>query len=293
MEKIVSYHKDFNALINSDAMIETIVEDRIFTEGPVWDEKNQRLLFSDIPANTIYSWSESDGLEIYRQPSGFANGLTYDSAENLIACEHQTRAITLDKGDGNAVVLADKYDGKKLNSPNDVIVANDGSILFTDPIYGLRAGSGGPAKQELPFQGVYRFSPHDDQLTLLTDSFERPNGLAFSLDQKRVFIADTVRQHIRVFSINSDWELLGGEIWAELVDNDFTGRPDGMKLDKSGNLFSTGAGGIWVFNPAAELIGRIFLPDKTSNLNWGDADRKTLYITSSTKVYRIRMETSG
>ena len=293
MEKIVSYSEEFTSLIDTNTPIETIVKDRIFTEGPVWDEANERLLFSDIPANTIYSWSAADGLDVYRKPSGFANGLAFDSASNLIACEHQTRAITLDGGDGHAIVLAERFDGKKLNSPNDVIIASDGSILFTDPIYGLREGSGGPARQELSYQGVYRYSPDEEKLFLLTDSFERPNGLAFSIDQKRVFIADTVRQHIRVFSINQEWELLGGEIWAELVDDDFTGRPDGMKLDKSGNLFSTGPGGIWVFKPDGELIGRIFLPDKTSNLNWGDADRKTLYITCSTKVYRIRTQTSG
>jgi gluconolactonase len=211
----------------------------------------------------------------------------------LIACEHQTRAVSITQGNGKPRVAASHYDGKKLNSPNDVVTASDGTILFTDPIYGLREGNGGPAEQELPFQGVYLIEVGSGKLRLLTDSFERPNGLALSVDEKLLYVADTVRQHIRLFEVGEDWQLSGGQVWVELWDEERVGRPDGMKLDEQGNLFSTGPGGIWVFDPQGELLGRIFLPDKTSNLAWGDDDLRSLYITCSSRVFRLRCLTRG
>ena len=291
--RIESYNDEFNELLNPNTEIEKIAEGFAFTEGPIWDNKNNRLLFSDIPADTIFSWSADNGIEIYRSPSSFADGLTFDHEENLIACEHQSRSISLDDGSKAVRNLADNYGGKRLNSPNDVIIARDGSIIFTDPIYGLRAGNGGPAVQELKFQGVYRLSPDYSTLYLITDSFERPNGLALSPDEKHLYVDDTVRQHIRKFDISKDWEVTGGQVWAELWDDAYGGRPDGMKIDKNGNLFCAGPGGVWVFNKSADVLGRIFLPDKTSNLNWGDQDRQSLFITSSSVVYRVRCITSG
>jgi gluconolactonase len=202
-------------------------------------------------------------------------------------------SISLETETNNVIPLANSYNDMKLNSPNDVIAARDGSILFTDPIYGLRVGMGGPAEQELPFQGVFRLPPDRSQLKLITDTFERPNGLVLSPDEKQLFVGDTVRQHIRVFNISKDWEVSGGQVWAELWDDKYVGRPDGMKVDINGNLFSTGPGGIWVLDKNANLLGRIFLPDKTSNLAWGDRDRRSLFITSSSAAYRIRCITNG
>jgi gluconolactonase len=291
--RIEVFRKEFNGLIDPDSPIEIIIKDRTFTEGPLWDSDNNRLLFSDIPEDTIYSWSKANGLSVFRSPSKFSNGLTYDPQGNLLICEHQGRAITRINKNGIEKKLADSYKGMKLNSPNDVISAKDGSILFTDPIYGLRNGSGGPAEQELSFQGVYRIPPIGSELELISDSFERPNGLVLSRDEKKLFINDTVRQHIRIFRVNKEWSITGGEVWVELWDDKFEGRPDGMKLDIHGNMFSTGPGGIWIFDAKANLLGRIFLPGKTSNLNWGNADRKSLFITSSSTVYRIRCKTSG
>ncbi|MCD6356394.1 MAG: SMP-30/gluconolactonase/LRE family protein [Anaerolineaceae bacterium] len=291
--RIESYQKEFNNLIDPRTPIEIIAEGFSFIEGPLWDHANNRLLFSDIPANTIFSWSSENGVTIYRSPSNFANGLTFDKNGHLIACEHKSRSVTLDNGSKNIVVLTEEYNGKRLNSPNDVIVAHDNSILFTDPIYGLRAGSGGPSIQELDFQGVYRLTPDRKKLFLITDSFERPNGLVLSPDEKNLYVTDTVRQHIRVFNIGENWEVKGGNIWAELWDDAYSGRPDGIKVDIHGNIYCTGPGGIWVFNKNANLIGRIYLPDKTSNLNWGDADRQSLFITSNSIVYRIRCKTKG
>ncbi len=291
--KIESYEEEFTDLVDPEINIETIADGFSFTEGPIWDHVNNRLLFSDIPSNKIFSWSADQGVSIYRSPSNFSNGLTYDPDGNLVACEHQSRSISLETGTNKVATLANSYNGMKLNSPNDVIAATDGSVLFTDPIYGLRVGIGGPAEQELPFQGVFRLPPGSDQLELITDTFERPNGLVLSPDEKHLYIGDTVRQHIRVFNISNDWEVSGGQVWAELWDDKYVGRPDGMKVDIHGNLFCTGPGGIWVLDKNANLLGRIFLPDRTSNLAWGDQDQKSLFITSSSVVYRIRCKTNG
>jgi gluconolactonase len=282
----------FDDLFDPEATIEIIAEGFGFTEGPLWNSRGNYLLFSDIPENKIYKWSKKYGVEVYRQISHFANGLTYDSKGQLIACEHQSRSITRELANGDVVTLASDYRGKKLNSPNDVVASKDGSILFTDPIYGLRAGMGGPADQELSIQGVYRIKPGSSELELITDSFERPNGLAFSPDNKLLYIADTVRQHLRVFQVGEEWRFSGGQIWAELWDDSVTGRPDGLKVDMSGNVFCTGPGGIWVFTPKADLLGKIYLADKTSNLAWGE-DGHSLFITCSSAVYRVKCKTKG
>ncbi len=293
MNSIESHSPEFDRLVAPDAQVEMVAEGFQFTEGPLWDRRGNQLLFSDIPANTIYSWSAGCGSEVYRTPSGFSNGLTFNRRGDLVACEHRTRGISVTVIGSTPRVVASTYQGKKLNSPNDVIAANDGSLLFTDPIYGLRDGQGGPAEAELSFQGVYRLTPDYSRLELITDSFERPNGLALSPDEKKLYVIDTVRQHIRVFDVGPDWKISGGHIWVELWDDEKIGRPDGMKFDTRGNLFSTGPGGVWVFNPDGDLLGRIYLSDKTSNLGWGGADMKTLYITCSATVYCVRCLTSG
>jgi gluconolactonase len=282
----------FDNLIAPDAVIEKIADGFSFTEGPLWNSGGNYLLFSDIPESKIFKWSAKNGVEIYRKVSHFSNGLTYDPDGKLIACEHQSRSITREIAGGEFETLASHYQGKKLNSPNDVVAAKDGSILFTDPIYGLQAGNGGPADQELPFQGVYRIKPGNNELELITDSFERPNGLAFSPDNKTLYIADTVRQHLRAFNVDENWRFTGGQLWAELWDENVSGRPDGLKVDVAGNLFSAGPGGVWVFNSKADLLGRIYLDGKTSNLAWGE-DGHSLFITCSSVVYRIKCKTAG
>ena len=290
---IETYSDSFIQLIDPQEQIEVISDGHQFTEGPVWDDKRNCLFFSDIPANTICKWTNSHGTEPFHHPSHFANGLAINHEGELIICEHQGRSISLLNRNKERNILVDSYDGLRLNSPNDIVVADDGSIIFTDPIYGLREGNGGPAQQELPFQGIYHFNPNTEKLTLITDNFERPNGLAFSPGQKSLVVVDTVKQHIRAFNIGPGWKFTGGNIWVELWDDKNNGRPDGIKFDQLGNLFATGPGGIWIFSPKAELLGRIFLPNKTSNLAWGMNDRKSLFITSSDKVYQIRCLTSG
>lgn len=291
--KIEAIRPEFNDIITPSAEIETIAEGFAFTEGPLWHSAERMLLFSDIPSNRIYVWREGEAVRPFRDPSHFSNGLTFDRDGRLIACEHQSRAITSQNLEsGEVTTLADDYQGRRLNSPNDVICASDGSIIFTDPIYGLRRGMGGPAEQELNFEGLFRIPPSGGALQLLSDHFERPNGLALSPAGEILYVADTVRQHIRAFRVTSDWQLNGGQIWAELWDDNLTGRPDGMKVDEDGRVFSTGPGGVWIFDKQANLLGRIYLPEKTSNLAWGE-DGRSLFITCSSAVFRVRCLTRG
>lgn len=267
-----------------DTRVEKILGGFQFTEGPLWVKG--KLLFSDIPASTIYIWTPgATRAEVYRRPSGRSNGLTLDRKGRLIACEHDRR-LTRTELDGAVKVLVDSYGGKRLNSPNDVVVASDGAIYFTDPPYGLNDKQEG---KELPYQGVYRLGTHG-KLTLLDDTFERPNGLAFSPDESRLYIDDTARRHIRVFDMRKDGSIRNGRVFAELKGAK-PGNPDGMKIDVHGNVYCTGSGGVWVINQNGELIGVIETPEVPTNVAWGDADFKTLYITAQTSVYRVRTTT--
>jgi gluconolactonase len=280
------YEPEATNLIDASANLEQLVSGFQFTEGPVWHQGNQCLYFSDIPANTLYRYSAVDGVTVERKPSHFSNGLTLDHAGQLLACEHQHRRVSRTGPDGVSTVV-DRYQGKRLNSPNDLVVARDGSILFTDPHYGLLAGLGGPAEAELSFRGVYRIVPGATEPTLLVDDFAAPNGLALSAGEQTLFVDDTIHGHIRSFQVNADWTLAGGEVLVDLQAAE-PGAPDGMTLDAAGNLYCTGPGGIWLCSPAGVVLGRIRIPEVAANLTWGDDDGRTLYITASTSIYRLR-----
>lgn len=284
--------KEFNDIVPKGSKLEKIASGFIFTEGPVWDASQNCLFFSDIPANKMWKWSEAKGAELFREPSGKSNGLTFDKQGRLIACEHANRRVSRTEKDGRIVTIADKYNGKKLNSPNDVVVKSDGSIYFTDPPYGLTAEFGNLGEQELPFQGVYRLSADGKTLTLLIDDFDRPNGLAFSPDESLLYIDDTERVHVRVFEVKPDGTIANGRLFADLKDN-AEGNVDGMKIDSEGNVYVTGPGGISIFDPSGKKLGIIEMPEISANLAWGEADWKTLFITASTSVYRIRLNITG
>jgi len=256
-----------------------------FAEGPVWHPEGY-LLFSDIPADRIYRRSPDGKLEIFRQPSGKSNGLTLDRMVRLIACEHGNRRVSRTEFDGSVIPLATHYQGRRLNSPNDVVVKSDGSIYFTDPPYGVRTD-----ERELEFQGVYRIAA-DGSLTLLADDFERPNGLALSPDERILYVDDTARHHVRAFDVLPDGTLANGRVFAEM-QSPATGGPDGMKLDVGGNLYVAGAGGTWLFDPAGRHVGTLVTPERPANLAFGDTDRRTLYITARTSVYRVRTRLAG
>ena len=259
-----------------------------FTEGPVWHPDGY-LLFSDIPANTIYKWVPgSSEAVVYRQPSNHSNGLTLDRENRLVACEHDRR-VSRTEPDGTVVPIAERYQGRRLNSPNDIVSKSDGSIYFTDPPYGLPRQAEG---KELDYNGVFRLAP-DGALILLDDTFVRPNGLAFSPDEKTLYVDDTAELHIRAFDVLPDGTLANGRLFADLRDPGKDGVPDGMKVDVQGNVFCTGPGGIWVLSPEGEALGRIEVPEVPANLAWGDADGKTLYITARSGLYCVRVKTGG
>lgn len=262
-----------------------------FTEGPVW--RGSDLLFSDIPNSRTVRYQPGPAgpdISTFRHPTGNANGLTLDHAGRLLACEHSGRRVSRVDPNGRVETVADNYEGKRLNSPNDVVVRSDGSIFFTDPPYGLPRLTEG---KELPFNGVYRVDV-SGKLHLLVDDFERPNGIAFSPDEQTLYVDDSARFHIRAFDVAPDGSLSRGRVWAELkAGPDEKGVPDGMKVDQLGNVYCTGPAGIWIFDPNGRFLGRVVTPEVPANLAWGDEDWKTLYITAQTSLYRLRLSVAG
>jgi gluconolactonase len=256
-----------------------------FTEGPLWME-DLGLLFSDIPADKIYKWTEEGGTEIWRDGSGNANGLAQDVEGRLIACEHGTRSVSQTGSDGTLIAIASEYQGGRLNSPNDVVTHSSGQIYFTDPPYGIEE-----ADREQPVNGVYRITM-DGDVVLLADDFTRPNGLAFSPDESTLYIDDSGKRHVRVFDVLPDGDITNSRLFADM-DHPQPGSPDGMKVDVEGNIYVAGATGLWVFEPDGNLLGVIVTPERPSNCAWGEKDRQTLYITARTSIFRIRTKIPG
>ncbi|HWA39653.1 MAG TPA: SMP-30/gluconolactonase/LRE family protein [Burkholderiales bacterium] len=282
----------FRAVVGSEVAFEKLATGFLFTEGPLWHAREHYLLFSDMPGDHLRKWSAKGGVSTFRKPCHQSNGLAWDARGRLLACEHSSSRLTRTEADGSITVLASHHDGKELNSPNDLAVRADGSIYFSDPTYGRNEYYGRPRPVELGFRGVYRVEPESKRLTLLADDFAQPNGLCFSADEKRLFVNDTDRQHIRVFDVKPDGTLSGSRVWAQTT-GEGAGAPDGMKLDVQGNLYCCGPGGIHVFAPDATCLGVIRVPEYTANFCWGDADFRSLYITASTSLYRIRTEVAG
>jgi gluconolactonase len=256
-----------------------------FTEGPVWLPDGY-LLFSDIPADRIYRWVPDGNVTVWREPSGNSNGLALDRQGRLIACEHGNRRVSRTAAGGAVDAVVDRYRGKRLNSPNDVVVKSDGTIYFTDPPYGIEA-----EEREQPCNGVYRIL-NDGGLELLVDDFDRPNGLAFSPDESILYIADSPRRHVRAFEVLPDGSLTNSRVFADM-DHPQPGSPDGMKVDEEGHLYVAGATGVWVFEQDGTHLGVIVTPERPANCAWGDSDRKSLYITARTSLYRIRVKVPG
>jgi gluconolactonase len=273
-------------LVDHDAKLSIVGTGFGFTEGPVWDEAGF-LYVSDETINKIYRL-HLDGKKEEVIALGDPDGNTFDHQHRLIDCSSVLRAIIEVTPDGKYKVLADHYDGKKLNSPNDVIVGPDGALYFTDPTLDLVAGE----KQEIPFQGVYRLDAKG-KVQLLTKDLTQPNGLAFSPDGKHFYVDDSERRNIRVYDVGLDGALKNGRIFGEEPGGKGDGVPDGIKVDKNGNLFVTGPKGIWVWDANGNHLGTIVMPEQPANLNWGDKDCKTLYITATTSVYRLEMKTQG
>ena len=283
----------FPGVIGKDVRVEKVATGFGFTEGPVWDKARGQLIWSDMKDDHMRCWSTARGVQTYRKPSNKANGNTYDAQGRLVSCEHGTSRVVREERDGKLTVLASHWSGKELNSPNDIVVKSDGVIYFSDPNFGrLREDVGILRPLTLDFQGVYRVSPDGADLKLLVKDFEQPNGLCFSLDEKRLFINDTPRLHIRVFDVQPDGTISGGRVFGETT-GEGEGRPDGMKMDSAGHLYCTGPGGIHVFDHNGRCLGVILTPERPTNLAWGDEDWRTLYITAQTSLYRARLKTPG
>jgi gluconolactonase len=281
------------SIVGEDVRVEQVATGFGFTEGPVWDKSARQIIWSDMKHDHMRSWSAERGVQTYRKPSNKANGNTYDAQNRLVSCEHGTSRVVREESDGTLTVLASHWQGKELNSPNDIVVKSDGGIYFSDPTFGrIREDVGIPRALTLDFRGVYRIGADGRDLQLLIDDFEQPNGLCFSLDEKQLFINDTPRKHIRVFDVLSDGTIRGGRVFGETT-GEAPGAPDGMKLDSAGHLYCTGPGGIHVFDHSGRCLGVIITPERPTNMAWGDDDLLTLYITAQTSLYRAKLKTPG
>lgn len=303
--KIERFDPALDSLIAPDARIEVLSSGFDWSEGPVWVKDGGYLLFSDIPRNSVMKWVEGTGVSPFLKPSGYtgvgeygrepgSNGIAIDPQGRLIFCEHGDRRVSRLEPNGGKRTLADNYMGKRLNSPNDAVVRSNGDIYFTDPPYGLPKGWDDP-RRELDFCGVYRLSK-DGQVTLLTKELTRPNGIAFSPDEKILYVAQSDRQRAiwMAYPVKEDGTLGTGRVFADVTSmvGKLPGGCDGMKVDRNGNLFATGPGGVLVYSPEAKLLGRINTGERTANCAWGD-DGSTLYITADTYLCRVKTRTRG
>jgi gluconolactonase len=305
-----------DAIVPADAKIEKLADGCRWTEGPVWIHAGY-LLFADIPNNRVMKWTPPGALTVFMQPSGYtgifkgiepgSNGMTLDPHGRLTVAGHAARNVwrleSLAPG-GHKTILADRFEGKRLNSPNDLVYKSDGSLYFTDPPYGLETQADNDPKKELPFNGVFRIRnavahrpgapPDPEDLQLLIKDLTRPNGIAFSPDEKYLYVAVSDPNHkvwMR-YEVQTDGTLANGKVFYDATSSQEEGLPDGMKLDQKGNIYSAGPGGVWIISPEGKHLGTLKPGEKVANCAWGD-DGRTLYITASTSLYRVRLKIPG
>ena len=305
LDSIERIDPEINAIISPDAMIEVLAEGFEWSEGPLWLPDKNQLLFSDIPNNAVFQWDENHGAKICIQPSGYtgedqrggeagSNGLLLDQQQRLVLCMHGDRRVARYTGDFDSnhrfETIVDSYNGKRLNSPNDAVYKSTGELYFTDPPYGLEGNINDPNK-ELPFQGVYRVEKSGN-VQLLTDGLSRPNGIAFSPDESKLYVAnsDPEKAIWMVFNIDAQGQIDAGKIFYDatsLVAHE-KGLPDGLKVDDAGNVFATGPGGVWVFNPEGKVLAKIRTGQATSNCAFNE-DKSALYITADMYLMRVKL----
>jgi gluconolactonase len=293
-------------IVPTNARVERIAEGFDWSEGPVWDRHGEFLLFSDVPRNTVFKWQKDKGVSVFLKPSGYtgttprggepgSNGLVMDSQGRLILCQHGDRRVARLEAGGTFTTLADRYDGKRFNSPNDGVFKSNGDLYFTDPPYGLIGLNADPAK-ELDFNGVYRLSASDGQVTLLTREMTFPNGIAFSPDEKTLYVAnsDPKKAIWMAFPVQDDGTLGAGRVFGDVTSSvgSKLGLPDGMKVDRAGNLFATGPGGVLIFAADGTHLGTFATGQATANCGWGE-DGTVLFITADMYLGRIKLTTRG
>lgn len=306
--KIVRFDPQLDKLIPPQARIEILAKGFTWSEGPLWVPEQHGgpyLLFSDIPRNAVFQWKDGRGISLFLQPSGYtgntyyglepgSNGLILSPRGELVLCQHGDRRVAVLTKNGGMLTLADRYQGKRLNSPNDGCFKSNGDLYFTDPPYGLPDRYDDP-RRELDHCGVYRLSSAG-QLTLLTTEMTRPNGIAFSPDEKTLYVAQSDPEAAiwKAFAVKSDGTLGEGKLFFDATEhvNKLPGLPDGLKVDHQGNLFATGPGGVWIFSPAGKPLGRLDTGERTANCGWGN-DGTMLYITADTYLCRIQTTTRG
>ncbi len=303
--EVIRHDARMDRLIAPGAEIEVLGSGFEWSEGPVWVKDGGFLLFSDIPRNSVMKWKEGEGVSLYLKPSGYtgaadygaepgSNGLLTDSEGRLVSCEHGDRRISVMYRDGGKRTLVDSFQGKRLNSPNDAVYKSNGDLYFTDPPYGLPQRWDDP-RRELDFCGVYRLSKNGE-VTLLTREMTRPNGIAFSPDEKTLYVAqsDPEKAIWMAFPVKADGTLGQGKVFHDVTGSvgKLPGLPDGLKVDAAGNVFATGPGGVYVFAPDGTMLGRISTGERTANCAWGD-DGSTLYMTADMYLCRIKTMTKG
>jgi len=284
---------EFKKCVPANATVEKLAGDLGFLEGTQWvPADGGYLVFSDIPNNEIKKWTLAGGVTTYRKPSNNSNGNTLDTQGRLVSCEHSGRRICLQEKDGTVITLVDSFEGKKLNSPNDVVVKSDGTVWFTDPSYGLpmKADKSGREGQELEARYVFKFDPQTKKLTAVVKDFDMPNGLAFAPGEKKLYVADSgAPKHIRVFDVKPDGLLANGKVFCK-IDK---GGPDGFRCDSAGRVWSSAGDGVHIFGPDGALVGKILVPETPANLCFGGKDLKTLYIAARKSLYKIDVAVKG
>lgn len=286
----------FKRCVLPNAELEKLAEGFRWTEGPVWFGDRDEFLFSDLPNNRVMRWSEGGGLSVFRRDSDFENGHTRDGEGRLLSCAHRGRRIHRTELDGSITSLVERYEGKRLNSPNDIVVKSDGTIWFSDPHYGIQTDyEGGKQEAELP-ANVYRFDPRDGSLRVVADDFQGPNGLCFSPDETRLYIVETGLQfaaepvqHIRVFDVGEEGRLSGGRVFCTIDP----GNADGIRCDEDGNLWSSAGDGVHCLDPGGELLGKILVPSTVANFTFGGRNRSRLFLCASHTVYAIYTNVRG
>lgn len=293
-----TYDSRFDALLLADSSLEKLCTGTVWAEGPVYFSEGDYLLWSDIPNNRMMRFSKQDGMSVYREPAHFTNGHYRDLAGNLVSCEHGGRRISRTLKDGTVETVVDQFEGKRLNSPNDLVVKSDGTIWFTDPPYGIMSNvEGYKAKSELGVNYVFCFDPQNANLSIVASDRDKPNGLAFSPDESILYISDTGASHkedgwhhIFAYDVSAaPYKLTNCRVFAEINP----GLPDGFRLDRQGNIFTSSEDSIQVFAPDGTCLGKISVPEKISNCTFGGVNKDYLYIVASSSLYGIKLNTQG